>query len=111
MTTEYVVYNINTGDVVTHPVPREMAESICAENNNPAFAPRYAMRVVDFDYDELIETAHQDDLHNFAEWTQSEPVEEYERQWETSLHPWAWRGIALWFVVINVVGVVALWAR
>lgn len=61
-----------------------------------------------FDYDGLIAQAHYEDVKNHS---QRAIENEYDRQWSMSLHPWAWRGIAVWFVVLNVVGLVALWAR
>ncbi len=61
---------------------------------------------VPLDACELIENTRQDDAQSFTLWALG--VDEYERQWATSLHPWAWRGIGVWFVVFNVVGVVAL---
>lgn len=61
-----------------------------------------------FDYDELIENAHYEDVQNHL---QRAIEDEYDRQWSMPLHPWAWRVIAVWFVVGNIVGLVALWAR
>ncbi len=116
--TEYVVYNVTTDNVLTQPAPREMAARICnAFNDAYSEYARYAIRpVVDFDYDGLVEAAHQEDLSGWDDAWQPETdaevsTNDFERQWAMSLHPWAWRGIAVWFVVFNVVGVVALWAR
>lgn len=113
MTIEHVVYNIRTGDAVTVPMPREMAESICEISNDFFTSPRYTIRpVAGFDYDALIETALQDDAAQFAQCKCGcGDGNEYDRQWAFPLHALAYRVLGVWFVVFNVVGVVALWAR
>ncbi len=76
---------------------------------------RAAHKANDFDYDAAIEGTRQDDLSYDDAWQIETDAEvstrDFEHLWSMSLHPWAWRGIALWFGVFHVVGLVALWAR
>ncbi len=115
MTTEqeYVVYNTITDNVVSPPMPRENAESICAEFWD-AGSRRYAIRpVVGFDYDAAIEATRLDEARSFEKFTlwPLASENEYERQWVVDLHALA-NGpvlvalIGVWFVGLMVVAIV-----
>lgn len=104
---EYVVYNRNTGNIITQPAPHETAKRICAAFNDDGKA-RYALHSVDgFDYDTMIDGALKDDLVRWAGWD----IAGYERQWSVDLTAWA-NGPALpalmvaWFAVQVVIAMV-----
>lgn len=101
-TQEYVVYNTITDNVATPPMPRENAESICAEFWD-AGSRRYAIRpVAGFDYDAAIDAARQDDLDRRQGWD----IAGYERQWAVDLHALANGPVLPALMVMWVMGLI-----